>query len=112
MGSGILILCQSSHTHSPEVKWSVYLSLLSKIFTGNALKDISRFLWHLWTIFTYTSPAVEKRSSSGEGREAEQAISEVFAVWDMLDIQYDNHQSEIFLDATEKDRLCKEKFYL
>lgn len=45
-----------------------------------------------------------------EGREAEQAITEVFAVWDMLEIQYDSHQSEIFLDATEKDRLHKEEF--
>lgn len=77
---------------------------------GNALKGISSFLWHLQTRFTYISLAVEKRSSSGEGREAEQAITEVFAVWDMLEIQYDSHQSEIFLDATEKDRLHKEEF--
>lgn len=93
------------------MNWSVYLSLLSRIFAGKALKGISSSLWHLWTIFTYTSPEVEKRSSSGEGREAEEAITEVFAVWDRLEIQYDSHQSEIFLDATEKDRLCKEKFY-
>lgn len=50
---------------------------------------------------------MEKSSNSGEGREAEQAITEVFAVWDMLEIQYDSHQSEIFLDAAEKDRLLK-----
>lgn len=53
---------------------------------------------------------MEKRSSSGEGREAEQTTTEVFAVWDMLEIQCDSHQSEIFLDATEKDRLHKEGF--
>lgn len=88
----------------------VYLYLLSRIFTGNALKGISSFPWHLRTIFTYTSPAVEKRSSSGEGREAEQDITEVFAVWDILEIQYDSHQSETFLDATQKDRLREEKF--
>lgn len=51
---------------------------------------------------------MEKRSSSGEGGEAEQTITEVFAVWDMLEIQCDSHQSEIFLDATEKDRQHKE----
>lgn len=55
---------------------------------------------------------MEKRSSSGEGGEAEQTITEVFAVWDMLEIQCDSHQSEIFLDATEKDRLHKEGFNL
>lgn len=61
--------------------------------------------WHLLIRFTYTSPATEKRSRCGEGREAEQTIAEVFAVWDMLEIQCDSHQSEIFLDATEEDRL-------
>lgn len=55
---------------------------------------------------------MEKRSSSGEGGEAEQTITEVFAVWDMLEIQCDSHQSEIFLDATEKDRQHKEGFNL
>ena len=73
---------------------------------------VSSFLWHLLTRFTYTSPTMEKRSSSGEGGEAEQTITEVFAVWDMLEIQCDSHQSEIFLDATEKDRLHKEGFNL
>lgn len=70
------------------------------------------FLWHLLSIFTYTSPTVEKRSSSGEGMEAEQTITEVFAGCDMLEIQCDSHQSEIFLDATGKDRLHKEGFNL
>lgn len=53
---------------------------------------------------------MEKRSSSGEGEEAEQTVTELFAVWDMLEIQCDSHQSETFLDATEKDRLHKEGF--
>lgn len=109
--SGILILFVKAVTHIPSSELVSYLSLLSRIFKGNALKGICSFIWHLWTILTYTSPEVEKRSRSGEGREDEQAITEVFAVWDMLEIQYDSHQSEIFLDATEKDRLRKEKFY-
>lgn len=57
--------------------------------------------------FTYTSPTMEKRSSFVEGREVEEAITDVFAVWDMLEIQCESHQSEIFLDATERDRLYK-----
>lgn len=48
---------------------------------------------------------MEKRSRCGEGREAEQTITEVFAVWAMLEIQCDSHQSETFLDATEEERL-------
>lgn len=42
-----------------------------------------------------------------EGREAEETITDVFAAWDMLEIQCESHQSEIFLDATERDRLHK-----
>lgn len=56
-------------------------------------------------VFTYTSPTAEKRSSSADGRDAEQTITEVFAVLDMLEIQCESHQSETFLDATERDRL-------
>lgn len=56
-------------------------------------------------VFTYTSPAVEKRSSSTDGRDAAQTFTEVFGVWDMLEIQCESHQSEMFLDAMERDRL-------
>lgn len=98
--SGAVHLPQSSH--ADPLQWG---GLQKDIQMHKGKMGVVFFFGIARPVFTYTSPTVEKRSSSTDGRDAAQTVTEVFGVWDMLEIQCESHQSEMFLDAMERDRL-------